>query len=291
MVLGVSFVRGGRGPAKDGFTKTAQRTIISKAKRWFSGFGNMVKSVVGPVVKSHNTISVGRVHVRAPVDISEVAPVIAEGESISSEHGADVAIGQCVDNSNYKPDLPEFSGKVDWEDYYLMFCAAADLAQWNDNRRFVELWLNLKGEAAEVCADVFSQPGLPTFQALVNALRDRFQTSGIDMVPAEQEQCDESLIPIEVERGRAQVRGVADGGLKNRKVVELVQDMQYGSKAKQFRRLCPLTGERPSRRGRGRGSLSRPRGDREGGRGWRGSVQEEGLGKRSTPDNAIGEEN
>ena len=55
-----------------------------------------------------------------------------------------------------------------------MFCAAANLANWDDNRRFVELWLKLQGEAAEVCAGVIRQPGLPTFQALANALHDRF---------------------------------------------------------------------------------------------------------------------
>ncbi len=53
-----------------------------------------------------------------------------------------------------------------------MFCAAANLAHWDDNRRFVELWLKLQGEAAEVCAGVIRQPGLPTFQALANALHD-----------------------------------------------------------------------------------------------------------------------
>ncbi len=256
---------------------------MSKAKSWFSGFRKIVKSVDSPVVKSQNTSAVGGICACAPVGISEVVPVIAEGESVSSEYGTDVAAGQCVHDSNYKPELPVFSGKEDWQGYYSLFCTAADLAQRNDNRRFVELWLKLQGETAEVCADVFSQPGLPIFQALANALRDRFETSGIDMVPAEQ--CNE------VERGRAQMRGVANGGVENRRVVELVQDMPCVSKATHYQRLCLLNGERPSRRGRGRGSLSRPRGDREGGRGWRGSVQKEGLGNRSTPENASNEEN
>ena len=240
----------------------------------------MVKSVVGPVVRSHNINTVGRIHACAPVDISEMAPIVAEGESVSSECRTDVATDQCVHDSNYKPELPVFSGKEDWQGYYSMFCAAADHARWNDNRRFVELWLKLQGEAAEVCAEVFSQPGLPTFQALANALRDRFETSGIDMVPAEQEQCNE----FESRKG-------ANGDVKNRRFVESVQDMQHISKATHFQRLCLLNGGRPSRKGRGRGSLSRPRGDREGGPGWRSSVQEERLGKRPTPENAVNEEN
>ncbi len=298
MVLSVSYVGDGRGPVMGGFTKTAQGTgILSKAKSWFSGFRKMVKSVVSPVVKSHNTTAVGRIH--APVVILEMAPVISEGESVSSEHGTDIVMDQCVDSSNYKPELPVFSGKEDWQGYYSMFCAAADLAQWNDNRCFVELWLKLQGEAAEVCADVFSQPGLPSFQALANALRDRFEASGIDKVPVERGECNGLLMPVEIERGRARTRELFDGGLESFKTMRCVQDIQQHARCflhvspQRFQRSCPMDGERLSMRSRGRGSLARPRGDRAGGRGWRGSVQEpEGeLGQWPTPENAIREEN
>ncbi len=102
-----------------------------------------------------------------------------------------------------------------------------------------------------------------------------------------------------IDRGRAIVRGVAYTGSSYRRPSRQLQTEQQFSMARcfisdspqYFQRFCPVNGERPSRRGRGRGSLSRPRGDREGGRGWRGSVQEEGLGKQPTPENAIGEEN
>ncbi len=254
----------------------------------------MVKSLVSPVAKLHNTIA----GVNAYVDVMEMAQGNMEGEEVSGGHRIGVTTVQnAVNNSNYKPELPDFSGKEDWKDYYSMFCAAADLAQWNDNRRFVELWLNLKGEAAEVCADVFSQPGLPTFSALANALRDRFEASGIVKVPVERDECNRSLGLVEVERGRTRTRENLNGGLGGRKAVRCVQDIQQHARCflhvspQRFQRSCPVNGGRLSKRSRGRCSLSRPRGDREGGRGWRGSVQEEGLGKRSTPENAVSEEN
>ncbi len=293
MVRGI-FSKGGIGSRV-----AAQSTgVLSKAKGWFSGLGKLVKSVVSPVAKQDNTNMVGRIHTSAMVDVSEVIPVVAEGETVSSEYGTGVVTVQCVDERNGKPELPVFSGKEDWQGYYSMFCAAADLAQWNDNRRFVELWLKLQGEAAEVCADVFSKPGLPTFQALANALRIRFEASGIDKVPVEREECNGLLMLDEVERGRTRTREIRDGGLESCKAVRWVQDIQQHARCslhvspRRFQRRCPLDGERLSMRSRGRGSLSRPRGDREGGRGWRGSVQEqEVLGQWPTPENAIREEN
>ncbi len=294
MVVGLSYVGDGRGPVMGGSAGTAQSIgirIMSKAKSWFSGFSKVVKSIVSPVARPQNTVA----GVNAYVDVTEMALGGMEGEEVSGGHRIGVTTVQDAVNSDYKPELPDFSGKEDWQGYYSMFCATADLAQWNDNRRFVELWLKLQGEAAEVCAEVFSQPGLPTFQALAIALRDRFESSGKDMVPVERVKCDESLMTAKVVRGRAKKRGrVADGGLRNRKTVQCVQDMQHVSNPGCFVWENRLNGERPSGRGRGRGSLSRPRGDREGGRGWPGSVQEEeqeGLGQWPTPENTIHEEN
>ncbi len=105
-----------------------------------------------------------------------------------------------------------------------------------------------------------------------------------------------------IDRGRAIVRGVAYTGLSyRRRSGQLLNEHQSSAHVarcficnspQHFQRFCPLNGERPSGRGRGRGSLSRPRGDREGGRGWRGSEQpEEGLGQWPTPENTIQEEN
>ncbi len=395
MVLGISFVRDG-GPVRGGSANTAQGTsVMSKAKSWFSGFGKMVKSVVSPVAKPYNSVA----GVNAYVDVPEMAPGSMEGEEVSGGHRIGVTTEQdAVNNSNYKPKLPEFSGKEDWEDYYSMFCAAANLANWNDNRRFIELWLRLQGEATEVCAGVIRQPGLPTFQALANALHDRFvcdrescllllqnarreesesldqladrlrklylraypnrsveqaeeelgyyfysalcedtaltdqiyvernntlsailkiakefeihkkvrdqmagKASGTEKIPVEQEKCVEPQIQEGIDRGRAVIRAATREctAADDRKPVRHPPDMQQFSTARCFlcdspqhlQRFCPLNGERLSGRGRGRGSVSRPRGDREGGRGWRGSVQEEGIGQWPTPESTIQEEN
>ena len=382
MVQGI-FSQGGMG------SPTQSTSVLSKAKRWFAGVGKMAKSVISPVAKPYNVIA----GVNAYVDVPDMAPGSMEGEEVSGGHRIGVTTEQdAVNNSSYKPKLPEFSGQEDWEDYYSMFCAAANLAQWDDNRRFVELWLKLQGEATEVCAGVIRQPGLPTFQALANALHDRFvsdrescllllqnarreeresldrladrlrklylraypnrsveqaeeelgycfysalcedtavtdqiyvernntlsailkiakefeihrkvrdqmaeMTPGIEKVPVE------SLMQEGIDRGRAVIRATHEClAADDRKPIRQPSDMQQFSTARCFlcdspqhlQRFCPLNGERPSGRGRGRGSMSRPRGDREGGRGWRGSGEEqEGLGQWPTPENTIQEEN
>ena len=79
-----------------------------------------------------------------------------------------------VDNRGYKPKIPDFSGTEDWEDYIAMFCTAAKLAKWGDERCTAELWGRLKGEAREVCAGLGRQPGQLTFYRITEALRERF---------------------------------------------------------------------------------------------------------------------
>ncbi len=98
------------------------------------------------------------------------------------------------------------------------------------------------------------------------------------------------------DRGRMRVRAGPYTGSPDRR---RSQQLQFNvarcylcDSPQHLQRFCPLNGERPSGRGRGRGSMSRPRGDREGGRGWRGpEQQEEGLGQWPTPENIIQEEN
>ncbi len=98
-----------------------------------------------------------------------------------------------------------------------------------------------------------------------------------------------------IDRGRMRMRAVPYIGSQDRR---RSQQLQFSvarcylcDSLQHLQRFCPLNGERPSGRGRGRGSMSRPRGDREGGRGWHGTAQEEGLGQEPVPDSTIQEEN
>ncbi len=98
-----------------------------------------------------------------------------------------------------------------------------------------------------------------------------------------------------IDRGRMRVRAVPYIGSPDRRHS---QQLQFSvarcylcDSPQHLQRFCPLNGERPSGRGRGRGSMSRPRGDREGGRGWHGTAKEKGLGPEPVPDSTIQEEN
>ncbi len=177
-------VGGSNANATQGTSTGIGRSIMSQAKSWLSSLSNALgysaaaNTNLGHSMYLHDIGSVPDVVTVPPGRAPEVkGPEEEEGGGHRIGVTTDMIDGATeytVENSNYKPKIPEYGGAEDWEDYILMFNTAAKLANWDDQRCVAELWCRLIGEAKQVCAGLSRQPGEITFQKLTEALKDRF---------------------------------------------------------------------------------------------------------------------